>query len=208
MQRIATYHRVSTTDQDPELCRAELREAASRLGKLVLEVEETGSGANNDRPGLHQILDAAATAKIDHVIIWKIDRFGRSSLDLLTNVRRLTDSGCAFSAITQGLRINAGSDPVSRLLLTMLAGVAEFERETIRERSKAGVAKARAAGKHIGRPRSPTAPEPSRVQQLRADGLSWPQIADALDCSASAARRASARASQHPRSQHPSAPAH
>ncbi len=103
--RCLTYHRCSTNDQDPQLAREELRAAASRLGELVEEIEETGSGARNDRPGLRRVLELARTGKIDCVLVWKLDRWGRSSLDVRTNIRALESCGVRFIAISQGLDV-------------------------------------------------------------------------------------------------------
>ncbi|HMI68954.1 MAG TPA: recombinase family protein, partial [Solirubrobacteraceae bacterium] len=99
---VAIYHRVSTLDQRPELAREELR-AAARADVVVLDVEETGSGANNDRPGLQQILGAARRRTIDRVLVWKLDRFGRSARDVLANVEQLNAAGVTFTAVSQGL---------------------------------------------------------------------------------------------------------
>ena len=189
MTRAALYHRVSTTDQDPTLARTELRAAANRLSAdIVMDIEETGSGANNDRPGLLQILNAARAGRIDAVIVWKLDRFGRSALDLLANIRALEDAGVRFIAITQGIDIKPGADPMSRLLLTMLAAVAEFERELIRERTRLGIARARRNGQTLGRPRKDISPD--RVRALRTEGLTWAAVADQLGVSVETARRA------------------
>ena len=77
--RTAIYHRVSTLDQDPTLARGELRAAAARLGlEVALEVEETGSGANNDRPGLQRVMQAARRGKVDAVLTWKLNDRSRS----------------------------------------------------------------------------------------------------------------------------------
>jgi DNA invertase Pin-like site-specific DNA recombinase len=90
--RVAVYHRVNTLDQDPTLAREELHAAAGRLGgEVVLDIEETGSGARNDRPGLQQLMAAARRGKLDAVICWKLDRFGRSALDVLANIRDLDE---------------------------------------------------------------------------------------------------------------------
>src|SRR5262249_45966348 len=101
-------------DQNPELAREELRAGAVRLGYAVaLGLEETGSGATNDRPGLAELLDAARRGKVEAVIVWKLDRFGRSALDLLANIRQLEDAGVRFVAVTQGIDTKPGGDPMS-----------------------------------------------------------------------------------------------
>ena len=187
----ALYHRASTIDQDAGLARAELRAAAQARGLTVaLEVEETGSGARNDRPGLQRVLDAARRGKINAVLVWKLDRFGRSALDLLANLRALQAAGVRFVAISQGIDNAAGGDPMSRLLVTMLAAISEFERDLIKERTQLGLAKARRAGKRIGRPRKGAAPNAAEVEALRAAGVSWSVIAQRLGCTIAAARRA------------------
>jgi DNA invertase Pin-like site-specific DNA recombinase len=187
--RAALYHRVSTADQDATNARDELRAAAARMGaQVVLDVEETGSGARNDRPGLAQVMTAVRRGKVDVVLVWKLDRFGRSSLDLLANIEAITGAGARFVAVTQGLDIKSGGDAMSKLMLTMLAAVAEFERDLIKERTRLGVARARERGAKLGRPSSGV--DAARVRELRAGGASWAQVGAELGCHASAARRA------------------
>ena len=191
MIRACLYHRCSTLDQNPALAREELRAAARARGmNIALEIEETGSGARNDRPGLQRVLDAARRGQINAVLCWKLDRFGRSALDLLSNIKILEDCGVRFVAITQGIDISPNGDPMSKLLVTMLAAVANFELDLIRERTALGIAKARRLGKRIGRPRKGAAPDPVVVAQLRSDKMSWSSIALKLGCTVSAARRA------------------
>ncbi|MAT07313.1 MAG: resolvase [Acidimicrobiaceae bacterium] len=187
-QRAALYHRVSTVDQDPAAARKELRVAAKRHGfRVALNIEETGSGASNSRPGLAKLIQAAGRGRIDVVLVWKLDRFGRSALDLLANLRALEDAGVRFISITQGIDLRPNGDAMSRLMLTMLGAVAEFERALISERTRLGMAKARADGKPIGRPRGPR-PSAARVQRLRKRGDSWRELAAELDCSVWVAR--------------------
>jgi putative DNA-invertase from lambdoid prophage Rac len=186
--RVATYHRVSTTEQHPDGARAELRDAAARLGgTLVAEVEETGSGARHDRPGLGRIRDLAQRGKIDVVIAWKLDRLGRSALDLLATIRDLEVWGVRVLVCSQGIDIRPGGDAMSRLLLTMLAAVAEFERDLIRERTRMGLERARRMGRELGRPRV-ARPDASAVAELRARGRTWRQVAEELGVSVHAAR--------------------
>lgn len=127
------------------------------------------------------------------MLCWKLDRFGRSALDLLSNIKVLEDAGVRFIAITQGIDIRPDGDPMSKLLVTMLAAIATFELDLIRERSRLGMAKARRNGKHIGRPRKGAVPSTTAITDLRAAGLSWSAIAKKLGCTASAARRACQR---------------
>lgn len=192
--RAALYHRVSTLDQDATAARHELRQAAiARAMTVVDEVEETGSGARNDRPGLARVMELARRGKIDAVLVWKLDRFGRSAFDLISNIRQLEDAGVRFIAISQALDIKPNGDAMSRLILTVLSGVAEFERDLIRERTRLGLSKARLAGKMLGRRVSRDAPDSRVVRSLRASGRSWSEIASQLGCTSSAARRALAR---------------
>jgi putative DNA-invertase from lambdoid prophage Rac len=174
--RVALYHRVSTLDQNPALARDELHAAALQRGGVVaLDVEETGSGAKNNRPGLAQIMEAARAGKLDAVLVWKLDRFGRSTLDLLANVQALETYGCRFIATTQGLDVGGrgGSGAMGKMILTVMAAMAEFERELIRERTVLGMANARAKGTRSGRPigRAPAALSRAaidRAAELRA----------------------------------------
>jgi putative DNA-invertase from lambdoid prophage Rac len=190
--RAALYHRVSTVDQNPEAAHAELRAAARQRGhEIVIDVVEQGSGANNDRPGMGDIFAAARRGRVDLVMVWKLDRFGRSALDLLTNIRALITGGVCFSSVTQGIDVPAGGDAIAQLNLTILAAFAEFERTLIRERTLAGLANARRKGVKLGRPR--TGPDSHDVRTLRADGLRWEEIAVQLGCTVNAARGAYAR---------------
>ncbi len=192
--RAALYHRVSTREQNPRLARAELRAAAATRGlRVVLEVEETASGRGSVRPGLARVLAAAERGAIDVVLVQRLDRWGRSTLDLLANLRRLRSAGVAFVAIAQGLEVRPHSDAVSDLTLTVLAAVAEFERAVIVERTLDGLAAARRAGKRLGRPLGERAPSRDRVAALRTAGRSWTEIARGLRCTVGSARRALAR---------------
>lgn len=189
--RAALYHRVSTNDQDVELARRELHDAASCRGLTTkLCIEETGSGARSDRPGLQKVLRAARRGKIDCVLVWKLDRFGRSALDLLTNLRHLENAGVRFIATSQGIDIQPNGDAMSKLLVTMLSAIAEFERDLIRERTVLGLQNARRRGQKLGRPIDRSAPAPAAVARLRASGASWREVAKQLGCHPSAARRA------------------
>lgn len=156
-------------------------------------MEEVASGRGSFRPGLDRVLDAAQRGTIDVVMVQRLDRWGRSTLDLLANLRRLRSAGVGFVAIAQGLEVRPQADAVSDLTLTVLAAVAEFERAVIVERTLDGLAAARRAGKQLGRPLGKSAPAPERVAALRATGRSWTAIAQRLRCTVASARRALAR---------------
>jgi putative DNA-invertase from lambdoid prophage Rac len=186
--RVAIYHRVSTLDQDAGLAASELQAWAGRAGGRIVETfEETASGSWNNRPGLQRLLAQSRRGLIDVVVVWKLDRFGRSALDVLANIQALADAGVRFVAVTQGIDIKPGGDAMSRLMLTVLAAVAEFERDLIRERTRLGMAKARARGKRLGRPKLQH-PTPERVRELRRKGRSWTEVAATLGCTIGVAR--------------------
>lgn len=186
--RVALYHRVSTLDQDPTLARTEIGNWVARQGGSVsLAIEETGSGARNDRPGLQRVLNAAHRGDVDCVAVWKLDRWGRSSLDVLSNIQALADNGVRFVAVSQGLDLKPGGDAMSRLMLNVLSAVAEFELSLVAERTRLGLARARKAGKILGRPRA-SGPSAEQVRKLRSKGRSWAAIADELDCTVWVAR--------------------
>jgi DNA invertase Pin-like site-specific DNA recombinase len=186
----AIYHRVSTRDQDPKLARRELRQAAATRGlKVAIDVEETGSGALNSRPGLRRVMDAARRGRVSAVLVWKLDRFGRSSLDVLSNIRSLSDAGVRFVAVTQGLDVKPQGDAMSQLILTVLSGVAEFERSLISERTALAARAALRAGRPWGRRPDQRGPLPSQVKLLRAGGASWAEVAKRCGCTVGMARR-------------------
>ncbi len=168
-RRAALYHRVSTLDQDRTLARSELRATAKRLGdRIVLDVEETRSGARNDRPGFQRVLRAARRGEFDALLVFKLDRAGRSALDLLANIRELVDlHGVRCVVTSQGLDLKPGGDAISRLLMTVLAAVAEFERDLIRDRTRLGLAAARRRGVRLGRRPLP-GPSAAQVLERRA----------------------------------------
>lgn len=176
-----TYHRVSTADQDPTLARDELRRAvALRELALVEEVEEVGSGARNDRPGMARVMELAAAGQVTHVLCWKLDRFGRSALDVLTSIERLNRMGVTFVCTSQHIDVGPRAGAIGRMTMTVLAAVAEFERELIRERTRVGQARAVAKGRKIGRPLKFPPALLARAADLRAAGLGWRTLARQL----------------------------
>jgi putative DNA-invertase from lambdoid prophage Rac len=178
--KTAIYARVSTNDQNCEVQLRELREFVARRGwDAAVEFVDAGfSGAKASRPALDRLISAAGRREFDCVLVWKIDRFGRSVLHLSQQLAALSSYGVRFMAVSQGIDTDA-SNPSSRLLLTILAGVAEFEREIIKERTLSGVRAAKANGKVLGRPKRVFRRD--EVIRLRdQEGMSWRAIATQL----------------------------
>ncbi|MGE0709332.1 MAG: recombinase family protein [Planctomycetota bacterium] len=180
--RVAIYARVSTADQDPESQLRELRAYVERRGWTAAEeyVDHGVSGAKERRPALDRLLRAARQRKVDAILVWALDRFGRSLRHLVTVIDELGALGVGFVAFTQGIDTTT-SNPAGRLTLQVLGAVAEFERAMIRERVRAGIAKARAMGTALGRPRKEVSP--GQVRRLREQGLSLREIGQHLGVS-------------------------
>jgi DNA invertase Pin-like site-specific DNA recombinase len=188
----AIYNRVSTSGQDPELAMADLRRAAQQRGyDVALEVAETGSGKRNDRPGLQRVLEAARRSEVSAVFVMRLDRFGRSSLDLLANIRTLSEAGVRFACVEQAIDVQPSGDPMGQLVLTVLAGVAQFEHAIIVDRVREGQRRAKARGVVFGRPRK-RGPSAADVRALRSQHKSWSEVATALGCTPALARRRAA----------------
>src|ERR1700730_6625010 len=174
----AIYARVSTTDQTNAIQIRELTEYVTRRGwELASVYQDQMSGAKASRPGLDQLFAEARRRKFDIVVVWKLDRFGRSLVHCVSGIQELASLGIHFIATSQGLDTDE-SNPASKLLLHILAAVAQFERELIRERVSAGMKAARKhgtkTGNAIGRPRRIF--DRDEVARLRATGLSIEKI--------------------------------
>lgn len=154
--KAAIYARVSTFDQDPENQLAELRRYAAARGWTATEFVDRGvSGAKDRRPALDAMLMAARRRTVDVVICWRLDRLGRNLRHLVVLLEDLAALGVAFVSLGEGID---ATTPAGRLQMAVLGAIAQFERERIAERVKAGLARARAQGKRLGRPRRHTAP--------------------------------------------------
>jgi DNA invertase Pin-like site-specific DNA recombinase len=185
--RVAMYARVSTCNgQDPEMQLRELREYAARRGwEIAGEYTDHGvSGSKDSRPELNQLMTDAHRRKFDAVLVWKIDRFGRSLKHLVNALADLCAYGVAFVSFRDNLDL---STPSGRLMFQIIGAMAEFERSLIQERVKAGLRNARAKGKKFGRPRAQV--DAVRVAELRRDGLSWSQVCRTLNVSKGSAQR-------------------
>jgi putative DNA-invertase from lambdoid prophage Rac len=186
--RTAIYARVSTSDQTCESQLRELRDYVSRRGWTITgEYVDTGwSGSKASRPQLDRLMADASQRRFDCICVYKIDRFGRSVLHLNQQLATLTSYGVRFIAVSQGLDTDQAS-PTSRLLLHILASVAEFERELIRERVRAGVRSAKHRGVQLGRKR--VVFDRSKAIEMHLAGMSIREIAAALGVGAGTIHR-------------------
>jgi DNA invertase Pin-like site-specific DNA recombinase len=188
INRVALYARVSTlNDQDPEMQLAELREYADRRGWQVTEeyIDQGVSGCKESRPALNRLMADACRRCFDAVLVWKIDRFGRSLKHLVNALAELAALGVAFVSLRDNLDL---STPSGRLMFQIIGAMAEFERALIQERVRAGIRNARAKGKRVGRPRITV--DASRIASLRAQGRSWSQIVAEMGIGKGTAQRA------------------
>ena len=184
--RVGLYARVSTQDQQtlPMQLRALRTYAKQRGWTLVQQIQDVGSGAS-DRPQREQLLQAARRRELDAILVWRLDRWGRSLADLVVTLKELAELGVGFVSLTEALDLTT---PTGRALAGLLAVFAEFEREILRERVKAGIAHARQEGRPHGRP--PTARrQASRVKRLYARGVSKAEIARRLRIGRTSVRR-------------------
>lgn len=189
MKAAALYARVSTLEQDCSLQLDELRRYANqRFGRVVEFVDRGVSGIQRRRPQLDALMQGARRRSFDAVVVWKFDRFGRSLKHLLDSLAEFHALGIDFISLTEGIDTTT---PTGQLLFGIFGAVAQFERDLIVERVRAGIAHARSLGKQIGRPRVHVDVGP--IIRLRRENLSLRKIARKLDIPISRVRRALAR---------------
>jgi DNA invertase Pin-like site-specific DNA recombinase len=181
MTPVAIYARVSTGGQTIENQLRELRAVAKRLGhQVVAEFKDNGiSGAKGraQRPGLNSLLECVTRRDFDKVMAWSVDRLGRSLPDLLAFMGELKAKGVDLYLHQQSLDT---STPSGKAMFQMLGVFSEFEREIIRERVCSGLARAKAQGKKLGRPRLDDSKRVAAVRRLRARGVGIGKIAREL----------------------------
>jgi DNA invertase Pin-like site-specific DNA recombinase len=155
----------------------ELREYAEHRGWEIIETyTDTGvSGSKDSRPALNRLMADACQRRFDAVLVWKLDRFGRSLRHLVNSLAELEALGVAFISLKDNLDL---STPSGRLMFQIIGAMAEFERALIQERVRAGLRNARAKGKRLGRPRADLSG--TQVAALRASGASLRAIAKEL----------------------------
>jgi DNA invertase Pin-like site-specific DNA recombinase len=186
MFRVGLYARISTQDQQtiPLQMRAMREYAAARGWTIVLQVKEVGSGAS-ERELRRKLIEAARRREIDLVLVWRLDRWGRSLPDLVTTLEELNHLGVGFVSLTEALDLTT---PTGRAMAGLLSVFAAFEHEILRERVRAGLAHARENGKRLGRPAT-AAVKSAEVRKLHRVGVSKAEIARRLNIGRTSVRR-------------------
>ena len=190
-KRIALYARVSTTagQQDPEMQLRELREYAEHRDLIITgEYTDRMSGSKDTRPALTLLMADATKRKFDAVLVWKLDRFGRSLRHLVNALAELEALGVSFISLRDNLDLTT---PSGRLMFQIIGAMAEFERALIQERVKAGLRNAKAKGRRLGRPAAVV--DSNAVLALRDSGASWRAIAEKLGIGVGTAHRIAQR---------------
>jgi DNA invertase Pin-like site-specific DNA recombinase len=187
-KRVALYARVSTSNgqQDPEMQLRELREYTKHRELVIVdEYIDRMTGSKDSRPALNRLMADACQRRFDAVLVWKLDRFGRSLRHLVNAIAELEALGVAFISFRDNLDLTT---PSGRLMFQIIGAMAEFERALIQERVRAGLRNACAKGKRLGRPR--VIVDASQIASLRSQGRSWAQITEEIGVSKGTAQRA------------------
>jgi len=184
--RAALYARVSTHDQQTLGMQVDAMTVYIKNRKWVVteQIKDVGSGTN-ERPGRENVLKVARRREVDVIVVWRLDRWGRSVADLMTTLRELTDLGVGFVSLTEALDLTT---PSGRAMAGMLAIFAEFEREILRERVRAGIAQGRKEGRLHGRPRTASL-RIDEVKRMKLEGMSRSEIAKRLKTGRTSVRR-------------------
>jgi putative DNA-invertase from lambdoid prophage Rac len=184
--RAGLYARVSTHDQQtlPLQIRAMREYAAKRGWTIAVQIKEVGSGAA-ERELRQRLLAAARRREIDVVLVWRLDRWGRSLVDVVVTLKELSALGVGFVSLTEALDLTT---PTGRAMAGLLSVFAEFEHEILRERIRAGIAEARLHGTHLGRPLT-VAKKAGQIRKLYRSGVSKAEIARRLEIGRTSVRR-------------------
>jgi len=186
MKRIAIYARVSTTDQSTESQLLDLRRYVSDRGwNIYKEYVDNGiSGTKDSRPALNELMNDAKKKRIDVVLVWRFDRFARSTKHLILALGEFNNLGIDFVSYQENIDT---SSPLGSAIFTIISAVAQLERDIIAERVKAGLRRDQENGKKLGRPRAEVSQ--GEIYRLHSHGLSLRQIATQLNISKSTVAR-------------------
>ena len=191
MSRTFIYARVSTSDQTTDNQVQEVEGAGFKVDpKRVIAETISGSTAAMERPGFARLVDRLETG--DVLIVTKLDRLGRNAMDVRATVEKLASDGVRVHCLALG-----GVDltsPAGKMTMAVISAVAEFERDLLIERTQAGLSRAKAEGKALGRPSSLTTEQLSEVRRKRSEGVSLGALAKAYGVSRAAIQRAEKRA--------------
>jgi DNA invertase Pin-like site-specific DNA recombinase len=193
--RVAIYARCSTLNgQNPEMQLDELREYCARRDfQIVAEYVDAGvSGSKDSRPQLNFLMSAAQRRKFDAVLVWKLDRFGRSLKHLVNTLAELESLGVAFTSLSDNLDLTT---PSGRLMFHVIAAMAQFERSLVQERVR-GLRHARSKGIRLGRPRAIV--NARQIADLRHLGHAWADISRRMGLSEDTLQQALKAAGKSP----------
>ena len=185
--RVAVYARVSTDDQTADNQLLDLRRYCQERGWEVVEefVDRGISGTKDRRPALDRLMDVVRKRQVDVVLVWRFDRFARSVKQLVLALEELRRLGVGFVSYQENVDTNS---PLGQAIFTIIAAMAELERNIIVERVRAGLRRARDEGKILGRPKAEV--DEAKLIALRERGLSLRQIARSMDVGKSTVSRA------------------
>jgi len=195
MKKVGIYARVSTQDQSTDSQLLDLRRyAADRGWAIYQEYTDNGiSGSVDKRPALDSLMADASKRCFDSVLVWRFDRWARSTTHLLLSLEQFRNLGIDFVSYQENIDT---SSPLGSAIFTIISAVAQLERDIIRERVKMGLRRAKAQGKQLGRPR--VVVDADRIAALRVKGWSWSMISTELDVSKGTAQRAFYALAQKP----------
>jgi len=184
--RVALYARVSTTDQSTDSQLLDLRRYVSERGWNIFKeyVDEGISGTKDSRPALNELMNDAKKRRFDVVLVWRFDRFARSTKHLILGLEEFKNLGIDFVSYQENIDT---SSPLGSAIFTIISAVAQLERDIIAERVKAGLRRAKENGKKLGRPRAEVSK--GEIYSLHSHGLSLRQIATQLNISKSTVAR-------------------
>lgn len=175
--RVGIYTRISTHEQQtlPMQLNALRKYAKARRWKIVFEVEDIGSGLK-EREKREELMHAARQRELDAILVWKLDRWGRSLHDLISTLNELSELQVGFVSLTEAVDLTTS---IGRAMAGVLAVFAQFERDMLGERVRAGIAQARKRGGKHGRPRTAMRHE-VKIRRLYSQGLPKAEIARRL----------------------------